>query len=113
MNSSSTSVSHKITPPWPGQYAVAVGESWAGTTSWGDRGLRIYRDDGVSAVLYGESIVTAATSDTSFQCTASIPIQQGSSQFIKVERFQGSTASLTPSTAVRSFFRLKLEAGTT
>lgn len=113
MNSSSTAASHKVTPPWPGQYEVVVGEVWPGTTSGGDRGLRIYRDDGVTAVLYGETIVTAATSDTSLQCIASIPIQQGSSQFVKVERFQGSTATLTPSTAVRSFFRLKLEAGTT
>lgn len=113
MNSSSTSASHKITPPWPGVFRVNVADVWPGSTGGGDRGLRIYRDDGVTATVYAEVLLAAASSDTGVQAAAVIPLQQGASQFVRVERFQNSGGDLTPSTASKHFAYLTWEAGTT
>lgn len=113
MNSSSTATSERVTPPTPGLYDVKVTDSWGGSTSWGERGLRIYRDDGVTATVYGEFITAAATSDMSLQCVATVPLQQGASQYIRVERIQSSTLSATPSTAVRVQVAVRWVGGTT
>lgn len=112
MNSSSTTASHKITPPWPGVYEVTVRDSW-GANVTGQRGIRIYQDDGVSAVLYGETLIAATTQATSLECVTHVPIVQGSSHFIKTERYQNSGGDLTPSTEPRVSVVVKWAAGTT
>ena len=113
MNTTSTATSHKITPSWPGVWEATVRDSWTVGTSSGDRGLRIYQDDGVSAVLYGETIVRATTAATSLIASALIPIVQGASQFIRFERYQNAGADLTPSTEPRVSAYIKWVAGPT